>query len=325
MDPNKHYALLVGLLKYPSVGDLKGTLNDLRDVCKWLEEDLNVPRKNIIKWSDKPPNFQDPTAADFYKQLVKWDGEAKKNGPKLGKRLYVYYAGHGYSAVTSQQAMIMPLTTLATWDVVPIVPLRESLRLRAHFDEIIVIFDACRDRLDYAVEAPWLDKPKNSPNSGEVKVMSMFASRTGKKAKEVEFARGEWHGVLTKAFLTAVKGYAADENDTIYAHTLRGFLFAAVKDQLGSDFEPDIHDESDPNDPWPVFKVTRRLPRIVIQPKKLTAGEATIRRNDQIPTKIDLSHGIQVLEVPHGYYTLKLPDNSEQRIVAVWEEKVVEV
>jgi hypothetical protein len=326
MDPNRHYALLVGLLKYhPSVGDLKGTLNDLRDVDQWLENDLKVPRQNIVKWTDKPPDFQDPTASDFLKQLVKWDGEASRNGPKLGERLYVYYAGHGYNANTSQQSMIMPMTTLTTWDVVPMIPLRESLRLRAHFDEIIMLFDACRDVLPYAVDPSWSDKPRHSPSNGQVKVMSMFASKTGKKAKEVEFSKGEWHGVLTKAFLTAVKGYASDENNIIYFHTLRGFLFAAIKDQLGPDFEPDIPDEFDPNEPWPVLKVTRRLPRIVIQPKKLTEGEATIRRNDRTPVKIDLSHGIQVLEVPYGYYTLKLPDNSEQPVIAVWEEKIVEV
>jgi len=39
----------------------------------------------------------------------------------------------------------MPRTTTCTWSVVPIIPLRESLRLRAHFQEIVVIFDACRD------------------------------------------------------------------------------------------------------------------------------------------------------------------------------------
>jgi hypothetical protein len=35
--------------------------------------------------------------------------------------------------------MVMPRTTTSTWSVVPMVPLRESLRLRAHFQEIVVI------------------------------------------------------------------------------------------------------------------------------------------------------------------------------------------
>lgn len=191
----------------------------------------------------------------------------------------------------------------------------------------MVLFDACRNQLDFAVEPVWLDHPAASPNSNQVKVFSAFASKNGKAAKEVEFANGKWAGVLTQAFLTGVKGYAADEHGVVYADALRKFLFAAVKQQLGVAFEPDVDDGCDPNDPpWPLFQAARKLPRVVIDPVHTKQGMATfrqIRSGDSVP--IDLSAGPQVREVPYGYYSLTLPDQTEKKIIAAWEETVVEV
>lgn len=276
MDESKHFALLVGLSKYPAVGDLKGPLNDLKDVCDWLTNDLKVPRANIKCWKDVPTRYRKPSADDFYDWILDWDeGAAKAKGKfPMGERLYVYYAGHGYNATTGQQSIVLPRSTPQTWNVVPMIPLRESLRLRAHFKEIVIVFDACRDVLSYATDGAWLDRPEAALNSHEVKVFSTFASKTGKKAKEVDFGNGKWAGVLTQAFLTGAKGYAADENGVVYAHALRAFLFAAVKDRLGVDYEPDVDDGSDPGVPWPLFQATRKLPRIVIKPVHTTKGKA---------------------------------------------------
>jgi hypothetical protein len=329
MDEARHFALIVGLSEYPAVGKLKGPLNDLQDVRNWLMTDLRVPEANIIRWTDTPPQYRRPSADDFYDWVLDWVEKARQTRGRfpLGERLYVYYAGHGYNATTGQQSMIMPRSTPETWNVVPMVPLRESLRLRAHFEEIVVVFDACRDVLGYAIDAVWLDQPPAAPDSNQVKVFSAFASKTGKKAKEVDFGNGKWAGVLTQAFLAGARGYAADENGVVYAQAMKKFLIAAVKDRLGVDYEPDIDDGSDPNDPpWPLFQATRKLPRIVIQPVMTKKGEASFRHIRSGETvKVDLSTGTQVREVPSGYYGLTLPGRDEQKIIAAWEEKVVEV
>ena len=328
MDTAKHYALIVGLSQYPSVGTLKGPVNDLQDVSDWLTKELMVPEANITRWTDTPKLFRRPSADDFYDWILDWVEKAKQATGTfpLGDRLYVYYAGHGYNATTGQQSMIMPRSTPETWNVVPMVPLRESLRLRAHFQEVVVIFDACRDTLGYGVDAVWLDQPQAALNSNQVRVFSAFASKTGKKAKEVDF-NGRWAGVLTQAFLAGAKGYAADENGVVYANAMKRFVIAAVKDQLGIDYEPDIDDGSDPNDPpWPLFHAARKLPRIVIQPVTVTSGKAAFRQiltGDTV--EIDLAAGTQVKEVPYGYYGLTLPGQAEQKIIAAWEEKVVQV
>jgi len=188
----------------------------------------------------------------------------------------------------------------------------------------VIIFDACRDALNYAIDPGWADKPAASLRSGQVKVFSSFASKAGKKAKEVEF-NGRWAGVLTQAFLTGAKGYAADANGVVYSSALRAFIFAAVKDRLGSDFEPEVDDGTDPNDSWALFHAPRRLPRIVVKPVKQFTGLAKFRKRGEQPGEIDLAAGVQVLEVPYGYYALTLPDGTEQTVIAVWEEKLVEV
>lgn len=126
MDPSKHSALIVGLSQYPKVGNLKGALNDLKAVKDWLTNELKVPIGNIESWCDAPPKYRDPSSGDFIRWLLELDdraGEIKKVAADckfpLGERLYVYYAGHGFEAVTARQTMIMPLTTTQTWDVVP--------------------------------------------------------------------------------------------------------------------------------------------------------------------------------------------------------------
>jgi hypothetical protein len=108
---------------------------------------------------------------------------------------------------------------------------------------------------------------------------------------------------------------------------MKKFLFAAVKDQLGIDYEPDVDDGSDPNDlAWPLFQATQKLPKIVIHPVKTKQGKAIFRRIiNEKSVEIDLSAGTQVQEVPYGYYGLTLPGKDEQKIIAAWEKKIVEV
>jgi hypothetical protein len=332
---SNEYALIVGLSEYPAVGNLKGPVNDLHDVYGWLTGDLHVPEDHIKKWSDAPMKlYREPTAEDFINWLLDCDASAKDAKAKdseapfpLGDRLYVYYAGHGYNATTAQQSMIMPVSTRRTWNVVPVIPFRESIRLRGYFKEIVMVFDGCRDVLTYAKDLNWPDQPDAAASSGNVKVFSAFASKSGKKALEKQFADGRWCGVLTQAFLAGAKGYAADETGVVYAAALKKFVFAAVKDRLGVDHDPDVDDGSDPNDPlsFPLFNAPRKLPRILIKPVNPVNGKAALRRiatGDVV--QIDLSAGPQTLEVPYGYYGLTLPGQPEQKIIAAWEEKIVE-
>jgi len=311
------------------------TVNDLKDIHDWLKDELHVPEDHIKEWADAPKKlYREPSPQDFVYWLLDCDEKAKdaltKNGPArfpLGDRLYLYYAGHGYNATTAQQSMIMPVSTRKTWIGVPMIPFRESVRLRGYFKEIVVVFDACRDVLGYAKDLSWPDQPDSASSSNDVRVFSAFASKSGKKAKEQQFGDGRWCGVLTQAFLAGAKAYAADDEGVVYADALKKFVFAAVKDRLGVDHDPEVEDDSDPNDPssWPLFYAPRKLPRIVFKPVKTLQGKAALRRiaTGEI-VQIDLSAGTQALEVPYGYYGLTLPGLPEQKIIAAWEDKIVE-
>jgi hypothetical protein len=327
MDPTKQYALLVGLSKYPAIGDLKGPVNDLADMTRWLTEDLHVPLQNIKSFSDVPTRYVEPRVADFEDWITELEDKAKDAPFPFGQRLYVYFAGHGYNATTAQQALILPRSrATGIWSAVPMVPLRNGLQLRAYFQEIVLLFDSCRSILKYAPEAPWADRPAAHPKHASVRSYSIFASKSGSPAKEVEFTKDRWAGVVTQAFLAGVQGYAADAEGVVYAHKLKSFLYAAVKDRLGRDTEPDVEDPSTEEEPWPLFYAQQKLPRIVIRPTTTKTGTVTITvRKDRTTHQVDLAAGVQVKEVERGYYLVRLPDGQEKEVMAVWEEKVVEV
>jgi hypothetical protein len=87
-----------------------------------------------------------------------------------------------------------------------------------------------------------------------------------------------------------------------------------------------VEDPSTEEEPWPLFYAQQKLPRIVIRPTTTKTGTVTITvRKDRTTHQVDLAAGVQVKEVERGYYLVRLPDGQEKEVMAVWEEKVVEV
>jgi hypothetical protein len=120
------YAIVVGIARYPELGeagaalDLKGSEHDVDAVVAWLTDPAGghlppparspdarpVPNVQVIKSSA----FTAPTSAeDAEPTIVKLEGalenldrvaqanKAAGKGQRVGRRLYIYMSGHGFS------------------------------------------------------------------------------------------------------------------------------------------------------------------------------------------------------------------------------------
>lgn len=331
MDPTTHHALIVGIDNYPEFRALKGAEGDANDVEEWLKE-IGVPAGNIKKLVSSQYTFNSvfhakPIAQQIHDWLNDLDADAAARPGvdfPLGERVYVVFACHGYNAVTAQQTAIFPQTRTNYWDVIPLAPLRTYLETTAYFNEVVVIGDACRDQIDYAMDPIWPRKPDTHPNARRVQVFEAYGAKAGQKSKEIDFG-GRTRGVLTQAFLHGVRGAAADDQGRVWAHRLESLIRFAVADKLGVELSPTIAAPRPPASML-ICNSTQKLPRIILEPKNGATGTAVLKSQlDDSKVPVDLSVGRQEFLVPPGFYTVIAPAGDEKPFMAAWEETYVAV
>ena len=111
------YAIVVGISRYPGLSvppaepaDLQAPDTDVDAVCKWLTDTSGggLPSENlkVIRSGDFPsgsdPEAAEPQAESIRKAFRWLQTLAEKNneereGLQVGRRLYIYMSGHGFS------------------------------------------------------------------------------------------------------------------------------------------------------------------------------------------------------------------------------------
>jgi len=218
-------ALLVGCDAYPGLrnGDLRAAVRDTLSVRDWLLRDSGggLAREDItllVSCSDQgaqvPAGDADGPAsrfemADALQRLVE--------GPE-GRRLYVYFAGHGCrtdpdNPLKSRDAIL--LTDFRPGDPgaasVGVEDLGRRLAM-APFREVIVIVDACRNlpfRKPFDLSGLGLDlAPRAGGQGGASRVYVLRATAPGETAAGDE-RDGELRGVVSRALTDGLKGIGA--------------------------------------------------------------------------------------------------------------------
>src|ERR1700754_2571551 len=115
MNPD-HYAIVIGLRKYPGFVDPPATLagpeHDADGVHNWLASpqggglpDANIKRIKSSDFNAPPdapwPGHLEQDAFLWVEAMAKANADAMK-GRKVGRRLYVYMSGHGFSSQPRQ-------------------------------------------------------------------------------------------------------------------------------------------------------------------------------------------------------------------------------
>lgn len=235
------FAIVVGISKYPLFGespetaaDLGGPANDAEAVAAWLaaEEAGALPAKNIklltsVGTRDQPK----PTPAEINHLFTSFDEQAEKNialrkGPRIGRRLYVYMSGHGFSPKRSRGCLYSAdATARAGWHV-PATGWLDWLQESGYFDEFVLWMDCCMNRRQTLPESEVPFEPRTQPRPPGPTFIA-FAARRPLRAVECEIAEGEKkqiRGVFTWSLLQGLRGAAADSYGKVTARSLALWL-----------------------------------------------------------------------------------------------------
>jgi uncharacterized caspase-like protein len=276
-------AIVVGISHYPALGDLAGPENDAKAFDAWLRspDGGNVPGDNIDRiLSPKFPTRTDavsakPTAEAVKEAIDKLHSIGERGGAYVGRRLYLFMAGHGFAPRINEAALLMANAAIhRTGHHVPGRPYADWFRESAFFKEVVLLMDCCRENYKLSPLQPChLDPVADSGgNKPPVRHYYGLASQLGRAAREVPDASGEMHGIFTSTILDGLRQGPPGGGD-VTGDWLTDFVREHMPSRL--DNQPSQHpvfDQSEPNDD--IVFVRRTAPRYRVRIHANPAGQS---------------------------------------------------
>lgn len=227
MAKDDHYAILVTITQYPGLSSLKGPEADGEALTQWLTspDGGDIPLHNIkhIRSSDYSSVVDaydaNPTEIHLKKALdgLLREGKEREWKNRVGERLYLFFAGHGFTAGSSLTDPALFSAVAQSGDPAHIAGYRYASKIAnaGFFEEIILFMDCCQDVLksSQVLEPTWTPPDRN--RSSQVKMLQAFGAPRGKKAFERDLdgngvTRGLFTVVVLEALRTAVPSADAD-------------------------------------------------------------------------------------------------------------------
>jgi uncharacterized caspase-like protein len=222
-----HYAVLVGINRYPGIRDLTYARTDAEAFRDWLvsPEGGDLPEQNVALVAATPQEeqgfddtaFARPKRGEVNAALARFNRAVREhiaqNSADWDKtRLYLYASGHGIAPQTSQGALLMA-------DASRDVP-GESIELAlysqwyegcGHFRELVVLADCCRERFVGAPPGAFPPFSQCPRPYGRTTTAVGFATALAELAYEPNPANNpdDQRGYFTKAVLEGLRGGAA--------------------------------------------------------------------------------------------------------------------
>jgi hypothetical protein len=264
-------AIVVGVGRYPSLGDLGGPVNDAQAFIGWLTDPaggrLDGARvRQILSPGDTSPGVVHPLreevldAFDWLDKLAA-DSDEQGHGLRAGRRLYLYFAGHGFSPQENQTALLMANATRQRVGYHVAGPAYADWFYHAgYFDEILLFMDCCREALPLAPLMPAHYLPIDSSRVVDrARLFYAYGTRWSRLSRERPMPPNNVvRGVFTTALLAGLRGEAADAAGRITSLSLNSYLFQNMRRFLApADLvvpsvpkEPDIYVYPTPTDDW---------------------------------------------------------------------------
>jgi hypothetical protein len=275
------FAVIVGINTYPGLNTLSGPENDARAFRDWVVAPLggNVPDANLhlICSSDYVGQADPvrPLKTDIYAAFNRLRALAKANGGKVGRRLYMFYAGHGIGPDNEpdESALLMANAESGSLSHVPGVTVTKHFQAASFFDQLVLFMDCCRDSwANTRLQRPdWDPEPGLDPD--KVQRVLGFGGKWDHKAREREFelepGKKQVHGVFTAHLLTLLRAgkMSAPHLRTQLLNSKTRFAGA------GAPYDPDIKAEDGPGIVFGEAAADARFPVTFKFRDELAAGE----------------------------------------------------
>ncbi|MCY7375489.1 MAG: caspase family protein [Pyrinomonadaceae bacterium] len=259
-DKSKDYAIVIGIKAYVGLRPLNSAVEDAVKFAEWLRRPDGgglTGNGQVIpilgetfypEWLKAEPN------ADTIKSKIYELGINR--GKKIGRRLYIYFSGHGFTDNADEIAMAMANASLNYLDnSISLNSFFNLFRQVGYFEQIIFILDCCREQTKYNFTPQSVANVQqmkslfdaitdlanggNLPNAtgaaaAEIpKVRDLFVFATGygeQSYAPTDKDIGERRGLLTKALLEGLEGQAALTDGSITVPSLRAFIQKRVKE-----------------------------------------------------------------------------------------------
>ena len=238
------FALVVGINHYRALNPLDGAMDDARAFHHWLlaEAGGNLPEENITAFLSTPdakhPRLDE--LVDWFIELI--ETHSPDLDEKIGRRLYLFLAGHGIGPGIDEAGLLTPNTSALAVKYLAARRFADYYREAALFDEVLLFMDCCRDH-EWDLPQPYfpLRRQVDVGAAQAVKNMYVYATGFGRKARERDFD-GMIGGIFTRALMEALSGKAADGKGRITGEGLKSYLARRVEDLRadGTDQSPHI-------------------------------------------------------------------------------------
>lgn len=227
-----HFAIIVGISRYPGLTTLGGPENDAAAFRDWLVDaaggDVDPANVKVINSAGFPPVGEpedpydaNPTDTQFRKALNSLCRAADQSWlPRVGQRLWLFLAGHGFTAGTgSDPSLLTAQAQIGDTAHIAIRRYVERISNAGFFDEIILVMDACQDVMKSAtINDPTWTPPDRSNVST---YFGALAAPRGAKSREAPDDNGDYRGFFTGVFLDALRNAPSDDAGWVTAESVR--------------------------------------------------------------------------------------------------------
>jgi hypothetical protein len=338
---NNDYAVLAGINRYhPSLGSLQGPENDVDAFYAWLidknggdvPDDLDHIKR--IRSSDFAPAAnafdEEPSLQAFHKAFnaIKALGDPPNTG-KIGRRLFIYLAGHGFAPDLEEVALYMANAAKgsegynlggrmwANW-----------FRTSGYFEEVLLIMDCCRP---FKTKTAVSLMPHDAVKGKVARHAYLFAAEVGAESREAP-VDGQVRGVFSLVLMEGLRAAPRNEAGQLTTETLKGFLRSNVPARAKAlQLDPQPPKIDAPDDEVIVFStlakadpaVVSTTPTVaqvtfhvrVILPPPLAADNVTVIDGDREPVAGNkTAPGIWEWDLAAGLYKVSLASGPSKQI-----------
>ncbi|HST42082.1 MAG TPA: caspase family protein [Conexibacter sp.] len=222
----RDHALVVGIDGYSKLRRLQGAEADALAMRDWLVDadggDVPSAQVTTILSSAYPPAPRPakarPMTDDVRAELEQLIDDAGP-GLRLGRRLYLYLAGHGFAPAIDEVAVLMANASDRTLHHMPCVRYADKFRESTVFEEVVLLIDCCREMYEWPPRGD-LGLPSITVQGASVAYFYGFATGWSQMSRESPAPDGSVRGRFTRAVVEALDEPGAD-SDSVERYVAR--------------------------------------------------------------------------------------------------------